>query len=226
MSFLSLLLFSGTLHSNGYIFPFLLCLSLLFFSQLFVKPSQTAIFPSCISFSLGWFWSLPPVQCHEPPSIVLQALCQPDLTPWIYLSFPLYNQRIWFRSYLNGLVVFPTFFNLSLNFSVRSSLSGPQSAPGLVFADCIFGFSIFGWKSIISIEIVIGHLVMSMCTAMSCVVGRRCLLWLVCSLGKTVSLGLASFCIAKQNLSVTPGISWLPTFAFQYPMVKRTSFGY
>ena len=35
LSYLSLL-FSGTLHSNGYIFPYLLCLLLLFFSQLFV----------------------------------------------------------------------------------------------------------------------------------------------------------------------------------------------
>ena len=34
-------------------------------------------------------------------------------------------------------MVFPTFFNLSLNFSIRSSWSEPQSAPGLVFADCI-----------------------------------------------------------------------------------------
>ena len=33
----------------------------------------------------GWFWSLPPVQCHEPLSIVLQALCLPNLIPWIYL---------------------------------------------------------------------------------------------------------------------------------------------
>ena len=38
---------------------------------------------------------------------------------------------------LNGLVVFPTFFNLSLNLAIRSSVSEPQSAPGLVFADCI-----------------------------------------------------------------------------------------
>ena len=36
------LLFFGTLHSNQYIFPFLLCFSLLFFSQLFVRPPQTA----------------------------------------------------------------------------------------------------------------------------------------------------------------------------------------
>ena len=34
-------------------------------------------------------------------------------------------------------MVFPTFFNLSLNLAIRSSLSEPQSAPGLVFADCI-----------------------------------------------------------------------------------------
>ena len=42
---------------------------------------------------LVWFWSLPPVQCYEPPSIVLQALCLSDLIPWIYLSLPLYNHK-------------------------------------------------------------------------------------------------------------------------------------
>ena len=40
----------------------LLCLSLLFFSQLFVRPLQATILPSCISFSWGWSWSLPPIQ--------------------------------------------------------------------------------------------------------------------------------------------------------------------
>ena len=35
------------------------------------------------------------------------------------------------------LVVFLIFFNLSLNFSVRSSRSEPHSTPGLVFADCM-----------------------------------------------------------------------------------------
>ena len=75
LSYLSLLFF-GTVYSNGYIFPFLLCFLLLFFSQLFVRPPQTAILLFCISFSWGWSWSLPPVQCHEPPTIVLQALYQ------------------------------------------------------------------------------------------------------------------------------------------------------
>ena len=31
----------------------------LFFPRLFVKPPQTITLPSCISFSLGWFWSVP-----------------------------------------------------------------------------------------------------------------------------------------------------------------------
>ena len=59
-----------------YLFFFLLCLSLLFFSQLFVSPPLTAIFPFSISFSWGWSCSLPPVQYHKPPPIVLQALYQ------------------------------------------------------------------------------------------------------------------------------------------------------
>ena len=70
------LLFSGTVHSVGYIFAFLLCLLLLFFPQLFVRPPQTTTLPSYITFSLRWFWSLPSIQCHKPPSKVLSALCQ------------------------------------------------------------------------------------------------------------------------------------------------------
>ena len=93
LSYFSLLFF-GTLHSNGYVFSFLLCFSFLFFSQLFGKPPQTAILPFWISFSWGWSWSLPPIQCHEPPSIVLQALSLSDLIPWIYFSLPLRNRKL------------------------------------------------------------------------------------------------------------------------------------
>ena len=75
-AFLSLLAVLWNSALNGCIFPFLFCLSLLFFSQLFVRPPQTAIFLFCISFSWVWSCSLCPVQCHEPPSIVYQALYQ------------------------------------------------------------------------------------------------------------------------------------------------------
>ena len=44
---------------------------------------------------------------------------------------------IWFRLYLNGVVFFPTFFKLSLNLAMKCSWSEPQSAPSLVFVDCI-----------------------------------------------------------------------------------------
>ena len=67
----------------GISFPFSLAFLIFFFSQLFVRPPQTTILPFCISFSWGWSWSLPPVQCHEPPSIVHQSLCLSDLIPWI-----------------------------------------------------------------------------------------------------------------------------------------------
>ena len=67
------------------------------------------------------------------------------------------------------------------------------------------------------------HLVMSMCRVISCVDGKGCLLWPVCSLDKTVRLCPASFCTPRPNLPVTSGISWLPIFAFQSPMMKRTS---
>ena len=39
-----------------------------------------------------------------------------------------------------------------------------------------------------------------------------------------ISLCPASFCIPSPNLPVTPGVSWLPTFTFQSPIMKRTSF--
>ena len=52
-----------------------------FLSQLFVRPPHPSILPFCISISWGWSWSLSPLQCHEPLSIVYQALCVSDLDP-------------------------------------------------------------------------------------------------------------------------------------------------
>ena len=42
-------------------------------------------------------------------------------------------------------------------------------------------------------------------------------------LGNSISLCPASFHIPRPSLPVTPGVSWLPTFAFQSPIMKRTS---
>ena len=85
------LLFFGTLHSNGYIFPFL-CFSLLFFSQLFVRPPQTAVLLFCIFFFLGMV--LIPVSCTvSQTSVHSSSGTLSDLIPWIYFSLPLYNRK-------------------------------------------------------------------------------------------------------------------------------------
>ena len=64
---------------------------------------------------------------------------------------------------------------------------------------------------------------MSICTAVSCIVERECLLWMF-SCQNSAGLCPASLCTPRSNLPVILGISWLPTFAFQSPMMKRTSF--
>ena len=72
-------------------------------------------------------------------------------------------------------MVFPTFFNLSLNLAIRSSSSEPQSAPGLVFDDSIELLH-HGSKEYNQSDFGVDHLVMAMCRVFSCVVGRGCLL--------------------------------------------------
>ena len=89
LSYLSLLFF-GTLHSNKYIFPFLLCLLLLFFSQLLVKSSSDNQFAFLHFFFLGMV--LIPASCTmSRTSVHSFSGTLSDLIPWIYFSLPLYN---------------------------------------------------------------------------------------------------------------------------------------
>ena len=95
LSYLSLLSF-GTLYSDGYIFPFLLCILILFL-QLFVRFPQTAVLPFCISFSWGWSCLLPPVKWNEVKSLSCVRLFA---TPWTVahhapLSIGFSRQEYW-----------------------------------------------------------------------------------------------------------------------------------
>ena len=129
---------SEILHSVEYIF---LSLSPLAFTPLLFciiyKPPQITTLSSGISFSLGLFWSLPPVQCYTPLSTVLQALCIPDIIPWIYLSPPLCDYmgfdfcHTWMASSFPHFQ-FKSLFNSNLNFALRCSWSEPQSTSGLI----------------------------------------------------------------------------------------------
>ena len=65
------LLFFGTLHSDGYIFPFLLCLLLLFFSQLFVRLLRQPCLPF---FFLGMILITPSCTMLWTSAIFSQAL--------------------------------------------------------------------------------------------------------------------------------------------------------
>ena len=117
---------------------------------------------------------------------------------------------------LNSLDVFPTFFNWSLNFAIKNSWSEPQSAPSLVFDDCLELFEIINLISVLAIW---------RCAFVEFVLLEEGVYYDQCISWQTsVSLCPASFCTPRPNLSVTPGISWLPSFAFQSPMMKRTSF--
>ena len=83
---LSSLSLFGTPHSYGYIFPYLLCLLILFFSQLCVRPPQITILPFSISF-LG-VWSPPPVQHSSSGTLSIRS------SPSIYLLLSLYNHKV------------------------------------------------------------------------------------------------------------------------------------
>ena len=76
----------------GISFPSLLPFTSLLFMDI-CKVSKATTLPSCISFSLGWFWSLSPIQCYQPLSVVLQSQCLPDLILWFCLLPSLYNHK-------------------------------------------------------------------------------------------------------------------------------------
>ena len=57
------------------------------------KPSSENHFAFLHLFFLGMVLTLPPVRCHQPLSIVLQALCLSALIPWIYLTLLLYSRK-------------------------------------------------------------------------------------------------------------------------------------
>ena len=86
-----------------------------------------------ISSSNAWKWK---VKVKSLSRVQLLA------TPWTAAyqappSMGFSRQEYWSGVPLPSPVVFPIFFNLSLDLAIRSSWSEPQSAPGLVFPDHI-----------------------------------------------------------------------------------------
>ena len=121
----------------GISFLFSFALASLLYLTLFVRPPQTAILRFLHFFFLLGKVLITASCTMSWISVHSSSVTLSDLFLESICHFHCIIVRDWFRSYLNGLVVFPTFFHFSLNLAIRSSWSEPQSAPGLVFADCI-----------------------------------------------------------------------------------------
>ena len=121
-------------------------------------------------------------------------------------------------------MVFPTFFNLSLSFTVGAHDLSHRQLQVLFFCWLYRVSPSWSAKNITNLILVLTtwwcpHIVISW------VVGKWYLLWLVCSLKKTLlAFALLLYFVLRPNLPVILCLSWLPTFAFKSPMMKRHLF--
>ena len=80
----------------------------LFFPQLFVKVPQTTTLPSCISFSLEWFYERN--RFAKILSIVISFFFSGRIRSWVYLSFTINCIRNcsvssrWFAFHVSGMI--------------------------------------------------------------------------------------------------------------------------
>ena len=117
---------------------------------------------------------------------------------------------------MNGLVLFPSFFKLSLNFAITISSRSYSSwlyraSPSLTA------------ENIINLILVL-TIWWCPCVELPFVFLEKGVYHDQCVLLNSDNLCLALFCTPRPNLPFIPAISWLPTFAFQSPVMKRTSF--
>ena len=99
-------------------------------------------------------------------------------------------------------MVFPPFFNLHLNLATRSSGSEPQSAPSLIFSDCIELLH-FCCKEYNQSDLGIGHLVMSMCIGLLlCCWKKLFAMTSAFSWPNSISLCPASFLYSKAKFAI------------------------
>ena len=141
---------------------FLFSFAFHFFSQLFARPPRQSLCLLALLFlSLGFGHHLLYNVMNLCP--VLQAVCVPDLIPWIYLSLPLYNCKgfdlghTWWSSGFSYFLQFKSeFCNGTLWFESQSVLH-------LVFADYTVS------PSLVAENIINLILVLTIWWAISCV---------------------------------------------------------
>ena len=124
-------------HSNRYIYSFpALPLASFLFSAI-CKASSDNHFTFLHFFFLEMVLITPSVQCHEPPPMVLQALCLSDLIPWIYLSLPLYNHKGFDLGHTEWSSGFPYFLQFKSEFGNKEFMIWATVSCQSCFDDCI-----------------------------------------------------------------------------------------
>ena len=119
---------------------------------------------------------------------------------------------------------FPYFLQFKLEFVNKEFMIWATVSSRFVFADCVDLLRLC-LKRILSIWFQYwssGDV--HMWSVLSCCWNRMLAMTSVFSWQSYLSLFPASFCTPRPNFPVTPGISWLPPFAFQSSIMKRTSF--
>ena len=208
LSYLSLIFFE-TLHSVGTSFPFFFAFhfsSCLSYLEGLRQPFCLLVFlflgdgfDHCLQYS---------VMNLHPVSGILFVRSNP-LNRFVISAV---SFKIWFKSYLNDLLIFSSSIWVWVLQQGAHDLS--QGQLQVLFLLTILSFSILGCKEIINL--------ISILTIWWCpIVEPFFYCWKkvfsmtsVLSWQNSVSLCPDSFCIPKPNLPVIPGISWLSTFAF------------
>ena len=161
--FLISLLFFGTLNSKGYIFSFLLCLSLLFFHNYLYGLLRQ---PFCLfEFLFVFFWGegvgemvLITASCTVSQTSIHSSSATLSIRSkplYLFVMSTVWLQGIWFRSYLHCWLVFPTFLNLSLNFNNKEFMIWATVSSKSWFFWLYRASSSLDAKSIINLNLVL-----------------------------------------------------------------------
>ena len=164
---------------------------------LFAAP-WTAAHQASLSITNSWsLLKLMPIELVMPSNHLI--LCRPlPLLPSIFPSIRVFSNESALRNR------WPKYWSFSFNISPSSEYSGLISFR----VDWLDLFAVQG--TLKSLLLCCWKRVFAMTSGFS---------WQI-----SIRLCPASFCTPRPNLPVTPGVSWLPTFAFQSPKMKRISF--
>ena len=146
------------------------------------------------------------------------GLCLSDIIPWMYLSLPLYNHKGLDLDHIWMFSVFPYFLQFKSEFCNEDFMVCATVSPQSCFCWLYRASPSSAAKNIINI------LVISMCRVIFCVVGKQCLLWPVCSLGKTLLTFVLLHFVSNGKFACYSGYLLNTYFCMSVTYVEKDSF--